>query len=60
MSHDFIRLIVATAVAFIITVLIGFGRQKGWRAFSHWWDGEGLPIFIIAWLLIYILFVEWR
>ena len=55
MLRNVISLIAIGAVVFFLTFTVWTWRGKGWRDFSHWWDGEGLPIFIVFFFAIIIL-----
>lgn len=41
-----------TGVSLCVTACVGSWRKRGWLSFSNWWNGEGVPIFVVLWLLL--------
>lgn len=57
MIRNIVALIGLTVVSAVITVCIGSARCKKWSSFSSWWDGEGVPIFILVWFGLGIVLI---
>lgn len=49
-------LLVTGVVSFAVCVAVFLcGRGKGYRNFSHWWDAEGVPIWIISGIVVWVI-----
>lgn len=44
--------IAVLAAAFVATCLVYLLRRSEYPSFKAWWDAEGVPIFIVVWLLL--------
>jgi hypothetical protein len=55
MLHNFFTLVFVGLSAFVISLAIHGLRKKEWPRFREWWDAEGLPVFILAFLLFCLI-----
>lgn len=45
-----IAILGVSAVALFLTLVVGLAR--GWPHEEGWWDSEGVPIFLVIWLIL--------
>jgi len=57
MFRNVFILLAMTVAAWIIAEIIGLGRRKGWPDHSAWWNGEGVPVFIVVWFLLAVVLI---
>jgi hypothetical protein len=57
MLPNVMGLLAITIISAAISGGIGLVRKKnGWKDFDAWWDSEGVPIFILIWFVLGIIF----
>lgn len=44
-----------TVISGVITLFIGAFTTRGRADMNHWWNGTGVPIFLILWVVFVVL-----
>jgi Na+/proline symporter len=49
---NFVAIICVGVLTFIVTLLVYFARKNEWTKFREWWNAEGVPIYMLAFIVV--------